>query len=103
MCYHGDMEIADVQHLAGLARIALTNAEAAELATEFDAILSYVAQVTKVSADTVGSAPTVGVHANVLREDTETHEPGVYTETLLNAAPKRNARYIEVKKILEEK
>lgn len=96
------MEIADVKHLAELSRIALTDEEARELGAEFDAILGYVAQVTEVSVD-IAAVHTVGAHANVLREDVETNEPGIYTETLLNAAPERNGEYIQVKKIFEDR
>lgn len=95
------MEVADIQHLAGLARIALTEKEAGELAAEFDAILDYVAQVTEVSAN-AAVLPMVGVHANVLREDTETHVPGAYTAALLAAAPQQEGAYVRVQKILDK-
>lgn len=96
------METADVQHLAGLARIAITDEEAGALAEEFDTILGYVAQITEVSAG-APSAPAVGVHANMLREDIETHTPGAYTEVLLNAAQQWEGEYVYVKKIFKEK
>lgn len=95
------MEIKDIQHLAELARIGLTDEEAAALAGEFDAILGYVAQVTEVSGG--ASGVTTAPLQNVFREDVVTEEPRAYTETLLSAAPKRNGDYIEVKKILGEK
>jgi aspartyl-tRNA(Asn)/glutamyl-tRNA(Gln) amidotransferase subunit C len=96
------MKTEDIQHLAGLSRIALSDKEVDALAGEFDAILGYIAQITEVSAD-VSAPPVVGVLANVMREDVETHEPGEYTEVLLNAAPTRNGGYIQVKKILTDK
>jgi len=95
------IETKDIRHLAELARIALADGEAVALAAECDAILGYVAQVTEISAD-ADALPVAGAHANVFREDTETHEPGAYTEALLSAAPNRNGAYIEVKKILEK-
>ena len=101
-CYHTAMEIKDIQHLAELARIAVTDEEAAALASEFDSILEYVAQVAEISAGAGASVPVVGAVANVFREDVETNEPGAYTEALLAAAPKRHGAYIEVKKILEK-
>ncbi len=93
------MERADIEHLASLARIALREHEAEEFAIDFNTILSYVAQVTAISATGTG-VPTLGVHANVLRDDTETHQPGAYTDVLLAAAPERLGAYIHVKKIL---
>lgn len=102
LCYDACMEIADIQHLAGLSRIAITDAEAGALATEFDAILGYVAQITEISAD-VSAMPAHGPHINVFREDAETNEPGAYTDALLSAAPERAGAYIQVKKILSGK
>lgn len=93
------MKTEEIQHLATLARIRLTDTEADALAHEFDAILGYVAQVTEISAD-VSSEKEVGVHAQVMRADEPSHEPGAYTEVLLNAAPERAGAYVQVKKIL---
>jgi aspartyl-tRNA(Asn)/glutamyl-tRNA(Gln) amidotransferase subunit C len=95
------MERADIEHLAELARIAITDEEAAALAAEFDAILGYVVQVQEVSAS-VSALPAAPAHRNVFREDVVTEEAGAYTEALLSAAPNRNGAYIEVKKILEK-
>ena len=95
----GAMETADVQHLAALARIALTDTEAAALAREFDAILGYVAQVRDISGD-VATAPEAGPVVNVFREDVETNKPEEYLEALLAAVPEREGRYVAVKKVL---
>lgn len=95
------MEKTDIQHLAGLVRIRLTDEEAESIAAECDSILSYVAQVKEISAG-VSSAPSAGPHKNVLREDMETNESGFYSETLLAAVPNREGRYVRVKKILGE-
>lgn len=97
------MRTDEIQHLAGLARIAVTDEEALALATEFDAILGYVAQVTDVSGDATHSAPLAGVHRNVMRDDIETHVPGAYTTALLNAVPKREGEYVHVKKVFKDK
>lgn len=94
------MTVEEIQHLATLSRIAMTDDEAAAFAVECDAILHYVEQVKAVSADTAAAVPVVGVHANVLRPDVLTHEPGAYTGSLLDAAPQRDGEHIRVKKIL---
>lgn len=93
------MTVEEIQHLAALSRIAMTDAEAEAFAAECDAILHYVEQVKAVSADTT-AAPVVGTLANVMREDASSHEPEAYTEALLEAVPVRDGRYVRVQKIL---
>lgn len=93
------MKADDVQHLAALSRIGITEDEAVAFATDFGAILGYVEQVTAISGE-VGERTSP--LRNVLREDVETHEPGAYTDALLAAAPVREGDYIHVKKVLEK-
>ena len=91
----------DIQHLANLARISLTEREIETLSLECSSILEYVAQLEEIAVD-VPKEKTVGVHYNVLREDGDPHEPGIYSEKLLAAAPKREKDHISVKKILKD-
>lgn len=90
----------EVQHLADLARIALRDEEAAKLTGEFEEILGYVSEVQEIAVDT--GEKKVGLLHNVYREDVDPHEPGIYTEALLAAAPERDGQYLKVKKILGE-
>ena len=88
-----------VLDLARLARIEIGNEEAESLSHEFDAILKYVGEVKGI---TNNQQPTTNntIVRNVLREDTEPHESGIYTEKILSQAPAREGDYIKVKKIL---
>ncbi len=88
----------DVLHLARLARIATTDAEAEKLRGEIDGVLSYVSVISEITGGEVVKEP--GALKNVFREDVVENEPDQYTETLLSAAPKRIGRYFAVKKIL---
>jgi aspartyl-tRNA(Asn)/glutamyl-tRNA(Gln) amidotransferase subunit C len=45
----GEITAETVQHLAGLARIALTDAEIESLTTELDSILANIAKVSEVA------------------------------------------------------
>ena len=90
----------EVQHLASLARIDFSDEEIASLTKEFNDILGYVQQIENIVGEEK-LEKTAGAHCNELREDGEPHEAGIYSEKLLSAAPKRDGRYIEVKKILE--
>ncbi len=93
------MEKKDVEHLAKLSRIAITDEEATALAGEITSILGYVSEIDSIT----GKRPEVkevGALNNVMREDEDPHEPGIYTEDLLSAAPERDGQYVKVKKIL---
>jgi len=94
------MKKEDIEHLATLARIELSAAQVETFAKDFDDILGYVAEIKEVA----GAEPTAkvtGVHRNIFREDVNPHPPGIYTEALLDAAPRRRGQYLEVKKILD--
>lgn len=89
--------------LAKLARIEISDSEAESLSKEFDAILGYVGEVKKL-ADPSQPSPKLGEGKggvyNIMREDNNPHESGIYTEKILNEAPDREGDYIRVKKIL---
>lgn len=92
------MEIKDIEKLATLARIRITDEEKATFLTEIDAILKYVGEIQKAS--TGASYVEVGPVYNVLREDTGAHTPGQYTKAILAEAPDIEENCIKVKKIL---
>jgi aspartyl-tRNA(Asn)/glutamyl-tRNA(Gln) amidotransferase subunit C len=93
------MDKEKVLNLAGLARIEIEDAEAEKLASEFGAILKYVGEVQSVVPveDGDSDGPTL---KNVMREDVNPHESGLYTEAILSQAPQREGDYLKVKKIL---
>jgi aspartyl-tRNA(Asn)/glutamyl-tRNA(Gln) amidotransferase subunit C len=93
-----EIEIKDIEHLAGLARIVVSGAEKESLQHDLTEILAYVSQVKEVAAE-MGPAGA-GELRNIMREDGEPHESGVFTEELIAAAPARQGNRILVKKIL---
>lgn len=93
------MNKAEVLKLARLSRIEISDEEAEGLTHEFEAILNYVSEVkgaTDNRQSTTGGYPT----RNVMREDNNPHEAGIYTEDLVSQAPARENNFIKVKKIL---
>ncbi|MEX0935037.1 MAG: Asp-tRNA(Asn)/Glu-tRNA(Gln) amidotransferase subunit GatC [Candidatus Paceibacterota bacterium] len=92
----------DIEKLSELARIKISKEEAQELKGDIESILEYVQQVQEVSDDNTGLE--VGDVHNVMREDENPHESGIYTQEIMNEAPKtkekENGVYIEVKNIL---
>lgn len=95
----------EVEHLANLARVAVSEREREGLRNDLEEILMFVSQVKEISSlDTTGQAgvatPEAGEHRNILRNDDAPHEAGIFTEGLLAAAPARKGSRISVKKIL---
>lgn len=93
------MKKEDIEHLATLARIELKSDEADELAKDVTAILGYVSEIEEITGD-MGAEKKVGALHNVMREDEDPHEGGLYSEDLLQSAPVRDGAYVKVKKIL---
>lgn len=88
----------DIQKLAELARIKVTDAEADSYAKDAEAILGYVFDVGEASA--AGQGDTHTALTNVMRTDGEPHERGLYTDAILAGAPKTNEGYVEVRKVI---
>jgi len=94
------MDKEKVLQLAGLARIELSDQEASNLVGEFDQILAYVGEVKDAPQTSKISSDTHYALENVMRDDLEPHEPGLYTKQILKQAPNTEGDYIKVKKIL---
>ena len=93
------MKREDIEHLARLSRIAVTESEADALAADITSILSYVSEIEEITGSKE-IEKKVGPLYNVMRDDADPHEAGKYTEDLLNLAPERQGQYVKVKKIL---
>jgi aspartyl-tRNA(Asn)/glutamyl-tRNA(Gln) amidotransferase subunit C len=94
------MEIKDIEKLAKLARIELTEEEKQAYLKDIGAILNYVDQIKGVLA-TTGEERTAGELRNVMRADEVKNESGVNTEVVVAEFPRKEKNYLKVKKILE--
>jgi aspartyl-tRNA(Asn)/glutamyl-tRNA(Gln) amidotransferase subunit C len=90
----------DIENLANLARIDISDKQADELADSISDILEYVDSVEEVAGDDNGDGPHVGPVHNVLREDKNPHEPGAYRDQLLAEAPDTEGGNVVVPPIL---
>jgi len=92
--------LADVEHVARLARLALGDAEKAQMRSQLEAILGYVEQLRGV--DTAGIEPTAHVLplVNVMRDDEV--RPCYPAEAMLRNAPDAEDGQFRVPRILEE-
>lgn len=92
--------IAEVEHVARLARLDLSPQEKERMRSQLNAILTYIDKLRQL--DTEGVEPTS--HAvpivNVMREDTVC--PSFPVADMLANAPERDGDLIRVPKILEE-
>ena len=90
----------DVEHVAQLARLALTDDELDALTTELAAILEHAAQVSAL--DTEGVPPTAHPLplVNVFRADVA--RPGLPRDEVLAAAPETEDGRFRVPRILGE-
>lgn len=93
------LEIKDIENLAKLARIKLTDDEQKKLLKEIEPILGYVAQLKEVTS-VVGEEKKAGEHRNITREDANMTESETYTEAIVAEFPEKDKNYLKVKKIL---
>jgi len=89
----------EVDHVARLARLELTEAEKETFTGQMDAILAYVDKLNEL--DTAGIIPTS--HAvpmeNAFREDEVT--PSIGTDKVLLNAPDRSESFFRVPQVIE--
>jgi aspartyl-tRNA(Asn)/glutamyl-tRNA(Gln) amidotransferase subunit C len=95
------MKREDIEHLALLSRISLTEEEMERLPRELSAIVEYVGVVSEIAGSDADAAPQVGVRHNIFRQDEVTNEPDQYTEDILHEMPATEGRFMKVKKILQ--
>ena len=90
----------DVEHVAELARLALTAAEKEQFIAQLNHILTYIGKLNEL--DTAGVEPTSHVIplSNVLREDEV--RPSLAREMVLQNAPEESHSFFKVPRIIEE-
>jgi aspartyl-tRNA(Asn)/glutamyl-tRNA(Gln) amidotransferase subunit C len=96
------MKRADIEHLALLARIKLSEAEKERLPAQLSSIVEYVSVVSDIAGDSAQSEPEVGARYNIFRADVPTNQPDQYTKDILAEMPSTKGRFMAVKKILQQ-
>lgn len=88
----------DIQHLASLSSLALTDDEVDGLRQDLENIIGYIKQLGEL--DTAGVEPTYQVTGleNVWREDEV--QPGTPAEKLLEMAPEKQNNQVKVPQVL---
>ena len=94
------ISLKDVEHVARLARLELSEADKERMRRELDSILSYIDKLRAL--DTGGVEPTA--HAipmtNVMRDDMP--RPSLPQDVMLANAPERSGEFFRVPRIIEE-
>jgi len=90
----------DIRALANLARMEVSDEEVAKLEKELPNILAFVEQIQKASSEAPAEEHS---HRNIMREDTNPHEGGLYTKALLDAAPAQEKDQVKVMQVLRQK
>jgi aspartyl-tRNA(Asn)/glutamyl-tRNA(Gln) amidotransferase subunit C len=93
------VSLKDVDHIALLARLGLTEDERASLREDLDAILGYIAKLETLDTSAVEPTAHVIELATPLREDRVTNDD--QAEAMVGNAPDRDGTYLRVPKIIE--
>ena len=89
----------DIDHVARLARLELTDQEKARLREQLGAILEHAAKVGEVAAEDVPPTAYAIPRSNVLRPDEVT--PSLAVEEVLSNAPEVESDRFKVPRIVE--
>ena len=90
----------DVEHVAALARLGLTDQEIDLMQGQLNRILEAVGQLQAVDTSSVGPTAQVIALENVMRDDVAC--PSMAREAALSNAPRRDGPMLRVPVILEE-
>jgi aspartyl-tRNA(Asn)/glutamyl-tRNA(Gln) amidotransferase subunit C len=89
----------DIEHVAALARLDLTEAEKTTLRSQLGLILEHAAKVGEVAAADVPPTASPIPRANVYRDDVP--EPSLPVDEALRNAPEREGDRFKVPRIVE--
>lgn len=95
-----ELTAAEVQHVARLARLELTEGELEKLRLDLSAIVSYMERLGEVDTSRVPATLGVQPQANVFREDIAAESLG--PDAVLANAPRREQNAFQIPRILEE-
>lgn len=89
----------DIEHLATLARISVSEEEKEAFAVQLDSVLGYVSELNKV-VTIEESAPLAGELRNIMRPDENPNPGGEFTDMILANAPHKEGEYFKVSQIM---
>jgi aspartyl-tRNA(Asn)/glutamyl-tRNA(Gln) amidotransferase subunit C len=93
------LTLQEVEHIAKLARLELTEDEKARYREQLSAILDHVAQLQKL--DTVSIPPTASIFSGDSHLRADQSRPGLSAEALLENAPEREQGQFKIPPVFE--
>lgn len=87
----------DIDHLAELARISISDEEKDRMVKDLSGVLAYVSELKEVASS--AGKPEAGALRNVLRSDGQPSGGGEYRDALLRNAPDSEDGYYKMKAI----
>ena len=90
---------AEVEHVAGLARLTLDETEMVAMTEQMDAILSYVDKLSELDTDTIEPTSHAVPMDNAFREDREV--PSIGIRAAMANAPAAAENCFQVPKVIE--
>ena len=95
------VSIKDVERIAELAMLKLTDEEKEKYATQLNHILDYMATLNKLDTSDVEPFSHATELTNVFRPDEL--QPSISTEDALKNAPSRTEQYFKVPKVIDDR
>jgi len=90
----------EVQHIAKLARIGITEKEEEKFTKDLSSVLDYFDKLKKVDTSEVEPTTHSVLLENVQREDVVTNQSAETKKNLVGLSPDKKENYIKVKSIL---
>ena len=94
-----NISIKDVEHIAKLSRLSLSEPEKKKFASELSFILDYVEQLNEVDTNKIEPTAQVTGLTNIMREDEVEESDKEEREEILDQAPGRDGDFINVKSV----
>lgn len=91
----------EIQHIAKLARLDLTEEELKKYGSQLSDVLNYIDQLKEVDVNGVESTAQIIGLENVLREDVARDWDEKEIKEALADAPEKEGRFIKVKRVIE--
>lgn len=96
-------KLIDIDHLADLARISLSDEEKAAIAPQLESILSYVGKLSEVDTSGVSEAAYVTDAVNVFRDDVAVACDDSVKKAIIDAFPKKVGTALQVPGMFEDR
>ena len=94
------ISLEEVEHIAELARIELTEEEKKKFSDELSDVLGYVEQLQEVDTENIEPVSQVTGMANVLREDVVENCDENVRKKIIESFPEEKEGYVKVRQIL---